>query len=199
MPRISADTVAEHVQQQEAAVIRAAAELFATRGVNDVSLGDIAAEVGLARNSLYRYFPDKAHIFGAWFRSELEPLQRASDQIAADGAPAGERLERWLHLHLEYLVAPEHQAMMAAAADGSFLTDDARADIGAGHQELYGTLSCIVSDLLGGTDPSGERDARTITMLITGLLRSAADLVIGGSDRREVAGELTRVALAACA
>ena len=41
-----------------------------------MSMGEIAAEVGLARNSLYRYFPDKAHILLEWFRDEL-PRQAA--------------------------------------------------------------------------------------------------------------------------
>ena len=39
-----------------------------------------------------------------------------SDAGAAIGdAPAAERLDAWLGLHLDYLTAPEHQAMMTAA------------------------------------------------------------------------------------
>ena len=52
MPRIKADTIADHVAQQRAAVLDAAVRLFTERGYAEVSLGDVAAEVGLARNSL---------------------------------------------------------------------------------------------------------------------------------------------------
>lgn len=194
MPRIAADTVAEHVQQQELAVVRAAAELFAERGVNAVSLGDIAAQVGLARNSLYRYFPDKAHIFAAWFRTELEPLQQLSEAIAlGDGAPS-ERLDAWLTLHLDYLVAPEHQAMMAAVTESASLAEVVRTQVGEGHRDLYATLATIVGELGPGEAAAPSRDVRVITMLIAGLLRSAADLVIGGADHDTVAAELRRVA-----
>ena len=198
MPRIAADTVAEHVQQQEAAVVRAAAQLFAERGVNDVSLGDIAAEVGLARNSLYRYFPDKAHIFAAWFRTELEPLQQLSEAIATGGGPASERLDRWLMLHLDYLVAPEHQAMMAAVTESASLAEVVRDQVGEGHRDLYATLATIVGELAPAEDGAGPpHDVRVVTMLIAGLLRSAADLVISGADHGTVAAELRRVSRSA--
>jgi AcrR family transcriptional regulator len=195
VPRITADTVAEHIEQQEAAVIAAASRLFAEHGVSQVSLATIAAEVGLARNSPYRYFPDKGHILAAWFRAELAPLQDASTAIATSDAPAEQRLDSWLQLHLDYLTAPEHQAMMTAATEMSSLTDDVRADIADGHRDLYGTLGTIVAPLLAGTDP--PRDARVVTMMIAGLLRSAADLVTGGADRDTVTAELLRLAHAA--
>lgn len=198
MPKIAADTVAEHIAQQEAAVIAAASRLFAERGVGQVSLATIASEVGLARNSLYRYFPDKGHILAAWFRAELAPLQEASTAIATDGRPATERLDAWLRLHLDYLTAPEHQAMMSAATEMSALTDDVRTDIADGHRDLYATLGLIVADLVAGAEP--PRDARVLTMLLTGVLRSSADLVVaGGADPDVVADELRRVAHAAVA
>jgi AcrR family transcriptional regulator len=197
MPKIAAGTVAEHVQQQEAAVIRAAATLFAERGVGAVSLGDIAAEVGLARNSLYRYFPDKDHIFAAWFRAELEPLRVRSEEIAGSTAPAEERLADWLTLHLDYMVAPEHQAMMTAVAESAALNETVLAEVGAGHDELYRTLGIVVDELIMASGE--ERDRRVVTMLIAGMIRSAAQLVIAGADQRTVAAELRHVAVAATA
>jgi hypothetical protein len=43
VPRINADSVAEHVAQQEAAVFDAAMRLFVARGYADVSLAYIGA------------------------------------------------------------------------------------------------------------------------------------------------------------
>ncbi len=193
MPRIAADSVAEHVARQEAAVVDAAARLFAERGVAAVSLADVAAEVGLARNSLYRYVPDKAHLLAIWFRRELEPLQAASEEIARRPTTAADRLDAWLALHLGYLTAPEHQAMMTAALDPSALSDDVRDDLATGHRDLYATLAAILAEL------APERDSRVLTMLVVGLLRSATDLVVGGADAAAVGAELRRSARAVAA
>lgn len=62
---------ARQLARQEQAVFDAAIALFTDRGYGAVTLADIAAEVGLARNSLYRYFPDKAAILLRWYRTEL--------------------------------------------------------------------------------------------------------------------------------
>jgi AcrR family transcriptional regulator len=193
MPRIAADTVAEHVAQQEAAVVDAAARLFGERGVARVSLADIAAEVGLKRNSLYRYFPDKGHLLAAWFRVELAPLQEQSVAIAESDEPASARLHRWLELQLDYLTAPEHQAMTDAFAESASLSEDVRADIGRGHHELYATLGTILEDGVAGAAP---RSATVVvdTMLVAGALRSAAELVIAGSDRALVMARLDDLA-----
>lgn len=193
MPRIAADTVAEHVALQEAAVVDAAARLFGERGVARVSLADIAAEVGLKRNSLYRYFPDKGHLLAAWFRVELAPLQEQSAAIAESDEPAPTRLHRWLELQLDYLTAPEHQAMTDAFAESASLSDEVRADIGRGHQELYATLGRILDDAGPGAEP-GAGTVMVDTMLVAGALRSAAELVIGGSDRALVMARLDDLA-----
>jgi AcrR family transcriptional regulator len=192
MPRISARTVAEHTARQEAAVLAAAARLFAERSPSDVTLADIAAEAGLARNSIYRYFPDKAHLVAAWFRAVLAPLHEASLAIAARRASATTRLDAWLDLHLDYLTQPEHQAMVAAAGDLSSLPPDVRADIAEGHRVLYATLQTIVTDALGS---GGRRhDPGVITSLLSSMLSGAANLVISGASRATVGRELRSAA-----
>jgi AcrR family transcriptional regulator len=195
MPRISAPTVAEHSAQQEAAVLAAAARLFAERSPGSVSLADVAAEAGLARSSIYRYYPDKAHLVAAWFRAVLAPLHEASARIAARRASATSRLDAWLDLHLDYLTEPEHRSMVAAAGELSALPADVQADIAHGHQVLYATLQAIVADALGST----RRDPAIVTSLITSMLSGAANLVIGGSRRAAVARELHAAARGALA
>lgn len=194
MPRISAGSVPEHVARQEAAVIAAAARLFAAHGVGEVTLGDIAAEVGLARNSLYRYFPDKGHLLAAWFRRELVPLKEAGDAVATgDGTPA-ERLDRWVRLQLDYLTAPEHKAMFELAGEAGALPPEIRAELAEGHQELYAGLAAIVADALRERSPQQPQLQRVplITALVAGLLRSAADLIRNGQDPVAVRAEVTR-------
>jgi len=117
--------------------------------------------------------------------------------------PAPERLRQWLELQLDYLTAPEHQAMTDAVAESASLSDEVRADIGQGHRELYTTLASILSDVAhdhraeGGEEPHLRGvTVRVDTMLVAGSLRSAAELVLGGVDRAIVLDRLVRLALA---
>jgi len=189
MPKIAAESIHEHVAHQEAAVIDAAIRLFNEHGVRNVSLADIAAEVGLARNSLYRYFPDTAHILAAWFRITITPLVEQSNAIAADGSLAESRLTRWVEAQLDYLTDPDHAAMLLASNEMTSLPDDVRADLGAGHRELYGSLTRILRDSF---EDRTDRSPEVVTMLVAALVRSAAEQVRAGADPQTVRRELAR-------
>jgi len=193
MPKIAADSVHEHVARQEAAVIAAAIKLFNERGVRDVSLTDIANEVGLARNSLYRYFPDKAHILAAWFRVTIAPLVELCNVIATSDQPAIDRLTQWVEAQFGYLTAPDHAAMLIASSEMTTMPDDVRTELGSGHRELYGSLVQILRDAFADHP---DRDLETVTMLIAATVRSAAELARSGTDPAIVRAELRRAAIA---
>jgi len=193
MPKIAADSVHEHVARQEAAVIAAAIKLFNERGVRDVSLTDIANEVGLARNSLYRYFPDKAHILAAWFRVTIAPLVELCNVIATSDQPAIDRLTQWVEAQFGYLTAPDHAAMLIASSEMTTMPDDVRTELGSGHRELYGSLVQILRDAFVDHP---DRDLETVTMLIAATVRSAAELARSGTDPAIVRAELRRAAIA---
>lgn len=160
MPRITADTVAEHVAQQEAAVFAAAMRLFAQRGYRQVTLADIAAEVGLKRNSLYRYFPDKAHIVLRWLRRELpEQADQARALLHRDGPPV-ERLHAWALHQLDYARRPEHRVLAELGAVAAELDDDARAELAESHRALLEPLDAVLREagLREGADRAAAAD-----------------------------------------
>ena len=175
MPRIQADSVAEHVAQQEAAVFDAALRLFAERGYAAVTLADVAAEVGLARSSLYRYFPDKAHILLRWFRTELPAqVERATALLTGDG-PARARIQAWVDDQLDYARQPEHDLIVALAEATGDLEPEERAELADSHRQVLAPLDAAlveagltdadergaVADLVGGlVIAAGQREAR---------------------------------------
>ena len=53
----------EHKQQRREAILDAARELAAASGVRNVSLGAVAAAVGLAKSNIVRYFGTKEEIY----------------------------------------------------------------------------------------------------------------------------------------
>jgi AcrR family transcriptional regulator len=170
MPKISAPSVAEHVAQQEALVFDTAVRLFTERGYSHVTLGDIAAEVGLKRNSLYRYFPSKAHILVRWFRAEL-PTQamHSAEVLTGTGPPLG-RIVRWADDQLDYALRPEH-ALIAALSDVvPDLDPETRTELASSHALLMAPLRQTLVDA-GITAPAALDAA---VELIGGLVLGAA-------------------------
>lgn len=180
MPRIDADTIADHVAQRETAVFDAAIRLFVERGYREVTLADIAAEVGLARNSLYRYFPDKAHIVLRWLRREL-PVEaaRARELLTGDEPPL-DRIGRWADHQLAYARRPEHALLAAMPAVARDLDAASRAELADSHRTLVEPLDDVLVEL-GLTDPADRGAARD---LIQGLVLAAAsrEARTGGPD-----------------
>jgi len=65
----------------------------AERGLASVTMSQIAAQTGIGRATLYKYFPDVEAILAAWHQRQvarhLNQLARVRDQ----GGSAGERLD----------------------------------------------------------------------------------------------------------
>lgn len=195
MPRITGPTIEAHVAQQEAAVVRAATRLFAERGFAATTMADIAAEVGLARTSLYRYFPDKDHILLAWLRREIGQLTERSAAIAAAGEPGAVRLRRWLRLQVDYVADPDHELFTRIAATMGTLSPEVLAAVGEQHRLLYGTVEPIVADALAEAGHP-RRDPALVARLVIGLLAAATQEVSRGANRSAVQAELQRAATA---
>lgn len=169
MPRINADTIAEHVAHQRAAALDAAIALFLQRGYRNVTLADIASEIGLARNSLYRYFPDKTHFLVGWYDRTIPATIAAWKTATSPPGTATERLHRWALTYLDWANTPEHdlvQPLIEALPDLDPSTRDA---ITRGHA----TMMRIVADTLADTDIPTHEIPGTV-QLLAGLVLGAA-------------------------
>src|ERR1700678_1277514 len=74
------------IEQRKDAILHAALVLFQKRGLDEVSLNDIALEVGLAKSNIYRYFESREHIY-------LVVLQRLAAQFEKRLYPPLEKLK----------------------------------------------------------------------------------------------------------
>ncbi len=146
MPRIKADNIAEHVAQQRAAVLDAAVELFTTRGYGEVSLADIAAEVGLARSSLYRYVPDKLHLLVEWYRIVVpRTIAEWEAAVGGHGTPA-QRIERWARTYLAWAASPEHQLVGPLTENLGALDAATRAEVTQLHRSMMEVVARVLAD-----------------------------------------------------
>lgn len=177
MPKISGPNIAQHVANQEAAVFEAATRLFAVYGVDTVSMGAIAEEVGLARPSLYRYFPTKSSIVVRWFERAMGPLISESNLLAASDVDRGDKFDAWIDRQVEFLLDAGNRAMISASLAVGELSDEQRHLIGRRHRDLYASLQRIV---LNGAQDIDHESVRVRVLLIVDLLRGLGDLTDRG-------------------
>ena len=86
-------------------VLAAAAELFSSRGVNCVSMDDVAAAAGVGKGTLFRRFGDKAGLAVALLDQQEQELQQAiltGPPPLGPGAAAGNRLVAFVNAYLDY-------------------------------------------------------------------------------------------------
>ncbi|WP_068165288.1 TetR/AcrR family transcriptional regulator [Rhodococcus phenolicus] len=79
----------ERTRAAEARLLEVAEHLFTERGVDKVTMADIAAAAGCSRATLYRYFPTRNDLSSAYIRTTTERILRdIMDETASVDAAA---------------------------------------------------------------------------------------------------------------
>lgn len=89
-------------------IIEHAAKLFADKGYETTSLGDLAASMGISKAAVYHYFETKQQIYDAIILETLEGLTRTVTEQVARETSAPARLRRFMTAHARYF--EEHRA-----------------------------------------------------------------------------------------
>jgi AcrR family transcriptional regulator len=87
-------------------VLAAAEGLFAERGVDDVTMDDVAAAAGVGKGTLYRRFGDKGGLAMALLDERERELQEhllTGPPPLGPGAPAADRLGAFVEAYLDFL------------------------------------------------------------------------------------------------
>ncbi len=69
------------------AILQNAARLFARKPFHEVLMDDVAEQTGIAKGTIYRYFPNKAELFVALSMRFVEMLAREVGQAVSSGDP----------------------------------------------------------------------------------------------------------------
>jgi AcrR family transcriptional regulator len=171
MPRISADTVAQHRANRLRALLDAGRDLVTEGGPDALTLAALARRVGLSRPSLYEYFRSREELVAAIVIDELPEWTRHLDRAvaSADGIPA--KIEAYLRTELEIITDGSHSAVVALSAHA--LPDSSREQIRAEHERL---LAPLVTVLRTANVPNPELRA----LLVHGMVEAAARTVTPG-------------------
>ncbi|MGW3043024.1 TetR/AcrR family transcriptional regulator [Kitasatospora sp. NPDC001159] len=174
MPKISAATVAEHRAQQQAALIRAAVDVLVEQGAAAVTPASVGARAGLARSSVYQYFPSGAAILASVVESSFADANRAVDHALHGLNDPVERIVAYIETELRLAEQGAHRPASALM----------RADLPAECQERVRELHRQhAAPLLAAIADSGAPDPLLTAQLVGGLLQAAVSAVDGGGDR----------------
>ncbi|MBT8441151.1 MAG: TetR/AcrR family transcriptional regulator [Gammaproteobacteria bacterium] len=185
MPRIAAENIEEHIRRQTERILEAARASFVENGYRGTDLGRIARRTGLARNSLYRYFPSKDHILVAVLQQEMAPYLERTKTLADDYPDPAVRIDAWLDLQMELATGPCH-AMMRILGDMTDASDDFREQIGALHVAPRDVLEVVVAELLEGRG----RDPQVVSGMIASMVQSAGGAAMKSKNPDSVVAEL---------
>lgn len=88
--------------ERRAAILGAAAELFAERGFRGVTIDDLGRAVGTTGPALYRHFPGKEALLGEVLVDISDRLSRQGKELVARAASAHEALDLLLRGHIAF-------------------------------------------------------------------------------------------------
>lgn len=161
MPKISAPTVKEHHQVMFAKLVDAAEDILRSQGAFELTAGEVAKRVGIARNSIYRYVDSVTDLrvlvleryLPQWFRTMSQavdmtapPLEQLISLVTASFSLAQDTGYQWLI-----------EVMQVARASGEKIPGMAMPDHpGAGHNPDAGSGGSKVNDALGKKKPVGR-------------------------------------------
>jgi AcrR family transcriptional regulator len=77
-----------------------------TRAGADISLDDIAKQVGVGPGTLYRHFPTRDALLEAVYRTEVDRLAAAEQEFSDTKAPI-EALQAWMLLFVDYIATKQ--------------------------------------------------------------------------------------------
>jgi AcrR family transcriptional regulator len=102
MPKINAPTIDEHKELTRAALLEAGAGAFVRYGLAGTSIGTLADTAGIARTTVYEYFPNKESVLAALIDERLPPIV---ERVLADLPEAGpiDRLAEILRRSFEFV------------------------------------------------------------------------------------------------
>ena len=157
----------EHKQERREAILAAARELAGERPVREISLGDIARRVGLAKSNLLRYFESREDVFlrlllrewESWriaLTGRLRPGRATADTMATTIAATIAERPLFCDLISEMSAVLERNVSAAAVQAFKSQTLDKTDDLGA-----------AVAERMPGLDGQHGRETIAAALIIT--------------------------------
>lgn len=173
--------------RNRAKVLAAAEALYRTRGVDAVSMDDIATEAGVGKGTLYRRFADKSALVAALLDARERDLQGAilsGPPPLGPGAPPGDRLAAFAVAYLAYVSGHLELVLLSQTASPG-------ARLRTGAHGFWRQHCTYLLTTAGAPDPQLRADA-LLTALSAEQVRSWTQETAAVRDLPAVVERLTR-------
>ncbi|MEO8223752.1 MAG: helix-turn-helix domain-containing protein [Gammaproteobacteria bacterium] len=187
MPRIEAASIEEHVRVQTARILDAANQLFRERGYRQTDMDDIAQAVGLARNSLYRYYRNKDFILLACVQRDMGAYVAEIHRLQGSHEDPLERIGAWLDMQIDIATSPAH-GTLAFMAEIRTDAPELRKQLMELHEAPFTVITTAVAEVLRGK----RRDTSLVVAFIRGMVEAAANQAMERGNSAAVKRELRR-------
>lgn len=168
---------------RRAALLEAAAQLFAARGYNGVSIEDLGAAAGVSGPAVYRHFAGKPSVLSALLTGVSEDLLDGGREVAGAAASPEEALKGLIRFQVEFAVSHADVIRVQDRDLGALATDDQRAV-----RSLQRTYVQVWVDELAAYRPDTDPSLlRRKVHAVFGLINSTPHTTHRPSSARELA------------
>ena len=187
VPRRWDQTIEKHREGVHRAILDTTWALVSERGLRAVTMSQIAAQAGIGRATLYKYFPDIEAILLAWHRCHVAGHLAHLAELAGRPGPARDRLEAVLEA---YATISHRRGRHAPDLD---MLLHHHQDVTHAHEQLRELLEGLLAEGAAAGDLRGDVAPDELAVFCLRALTAAADLPDEGAVRRLVSLALAAV------
>src|ERR1700738_116679 len=154
-------------QRNRQRILEIAKGAFTRSGAN-ISLDDVAKQVGVGAGTLYRHFPTRDALLEAVYRTEVEKLAAAERKFAQNMHPI-EALRAWMLLFVDYIAAKHiiAPALNTLVGGPSKLYEASR-------DQLVGAIEALVKRAIKSSDIRRDLDPFDLLRALIGVSNVAS-------------------------
>jgi len=164
----------EHAARRREEILAAAATVFDANGYAQTTMDAVAAEAGVAKGSLYNYFPSKHDLFTEVFRAGLAEDEEVAEAVLLEPVSAGEKLNKYIDNWFSRLEHYRRIGGLILEFWANAARDTRRGDMSGMFQEIYarwrGRIAAIIQEGVASGEFREDIDVKAGAVLISSLL-----------------------------
>lgn len=173
--------MAENSPTRRDKILEAALGQFLLNGLRGTSMEAIAKAAGVAKPTLYRYFPDKQALFEAIVAGLVGELREVAEKGLASPGTAAQRCAAAL--------TAKHKTVFRLLENSPHAVELYEAPLGNARDALKALETWMIDEMTSAFAAEGRSDARALAQL----LHAAADGVARHAKHAEEIGPATRL------
>ncbi len=166
-------------------IIEAAKRIFAEKGFNDATVDDVAEAAGVAKGTIYLYFPSKREIFVEAVRQGIIALHAETARRVNAAETTGDKIRAFIETRMDFSESDREFYRLYYAEYSNLLTSPAM--VGKEFQDLYERQAESLERVLTNGIKRGEvrkTNPHAVARLVYDTTRGAiAQRILGWSRR----------------